>query len=86
MQPAVWFCEDIIIDEIHALVGNKRGDLLSLSLAALRKLAPACCNIGLSATMARPNDMRPWLSEETEKVEIMKPCLSKKITIDILDS
>ena len=30
----------IIIDEIHALAGTKRGDLLSLSLAALRALAP----------------------------------------------
>ena len=31
----------IIIDEIHALAGTKRGDLLSLSLAALRALAPS---------------------------------------------
>ena len=76
----------IIIDEIHALVGNKRGDLLSLSLASLRHIAPSCCNIGLSATIARPNDMRGWLSEETEKVEIIQPRLDKKITIDILDS
>ena len=76
----------IIIDEIHALVGNKRGDLLSLSLASLRHIAPSCCNIGLSATIARPNDMRGWLSEKTEKVKIIQPHLDKKITIDILDS
>ena len=76
----------IIGDEIHALVGNKRGDLLSLSLASLRHIAPSCCNIGLSATIACPTDMRGWLSEETEKVKIIQPRLDKKITIDILDS
>ena len=32
--------ECIILDELHALAGNKRGDLLSLSLARLRRLAP----------------------------------------------
>ena len=76
----------IVIDEIHALAGSKRGDLLSLSLATLRHLAPSCCNIGLSATIARPDDMRGWLSPATEQVEIIQPRLDKKITIDILDS
>lgn len=76
----------IIIDEIHALAGHKRGDLLSLSLATLRHLAPSCCNIGLSATIARPDDMRGWLSAAPQKVEIIQPRLNKKITIDILDS
>ena len=76
----------IIIDEIHALAGHKRGDLLSLSLATLRHIAPSCCNIGLSATIARPDDMRGWLSETPQRVEIIQPRLDKKITIDILDS
>ncbi len=30
----------IIVDELHALAGTKRGDLLSLGIARLRTLAP----------------------------------------------
>ena len=32
--------DTVILDELHALVTNKRGDLLSLGLARLRTLAP----------------------------------------------
>ena len=32
--------DTVILDELHALVTNKRGDLLSLGLARLRSLAP----------------------------------------------
>ena len=33
----------IVLDELHALVTSKRGDLLSLGLARLWRLAPAAC-------------------------------------------
>ena len=42
----------VVIDEIHALAGTKRGDQLSLCLARLRTLAPAARRTGLSATVA----------------------------------
>jgi len=76
----------IIIDEIHSLVGNKRGDLLSLSLATLRGLAPSSLSIGLSATIAKPEEMRGWLATDTGCVEIVQPRLDKKIHIDILET
>ena len=76
----------IIIDEIHSLVGNKRGDLLSLSLATLRGLAPSSLSIGLSATIAKPEDMRGWLAAEPSCVEILQPRIDKKIHIDILET
>ena len=76
----------IIIDEIHSLVGNKRGDLLSLSLATLRGLAPSSLSIGLSATIAKPEEMRGWLATDTGCVEIVQPRLDKKIQIDILET
>ncbi|MEK9730114.1 MAG: DEAD/DEAH box helicase, partial [Alphaproteobacteria bacterium] len=76
----------IIIDEIHSLAGNKRGDLLSLSLATLRGLAPSSLNIGLSATIAKPEEMRGWLATEPSCVEIVQPRLDKKIQIDILET
>ncbi len=52
----------IIIDETHALAPNKRGDLLSLALARLRRLAPEATITGLSATVANPDDLRRWLT------------------------
>jgi ATP-dependent helicase Lhr and Lhr-like helicase len=51
----------IIVDEIHALAPNKRGDLLALDLARLQSIAPAHVRIGLSATVARPSELRAYL-------------------------
>jgi ATP-dependent helicase Lhr and Lhr-like helicase len=51
----------IVLDELHALVTSKRGDLLSLGLARLYRLAPAATAIGLSATVAEPADLCRYL-------------------------
>ena len=51
----------VIFDELHALVTSKRGHLLSLGLARLRALAPGLRTIGLSATVAEPDELRRWL-------------------------
>ena len=53
--------DTVILDELHALVTSKRGDLLSLGLARLRSLAPGFKTIGLSATVADPDDLRGFL-------------------------
>jgi ATP-dependent helicase Lhr and Lhr-like helicase len=47
----------IVLDELHALVTSKRGDLLSLDLARLFRIAPQLTSIGLSATVAEPVDL-----------------------------
>src|SRR5205807_4402965 len=47
----------VILDELHALVTSKRGDLLSLGLARLFRIAPELRSIGLSATVAQPDDL-----------------------------
>jgi ATP-dependent Lhr-like helicase len=47
----------VILDELHALVTSKRGDLLSLGLARLFRLAPGLASIGLSATVAEPDQL-----------------------------
>ena len=48
----------VILDELHALVVSKRGDLLSLGLARLFRLAPHLTSVGLSATVAEPRRAR----------------------------
>jgi len=58
--------DTIIFDELHALAASKRGDLLALDLARLRKLAPKVMTIGLSATVARPSELRGYLVAQTE--------------------
>jgi ATP-dependent Lhr-like helicase len=47
----------VILDELHALVTSKRGDLLSLGLARLFRIAPEITSIGLSATVAEPDEL-----------------------------
>jgi ATP-dependent helicase Lhr and Lhr-like helicase len=51
----------VVLDELHALVTSKRGDLLSLGLARLFTLAPDLASVGLSATVAEPDDLRRFL-------------------------
>jgi ATP-dependent Lhr-like helicase len=52
----------VVIDELHALAGTKRGDLLALGLARLAGLAPFARRVGLSATVRDPEALRAWLS------------------------
>ncbi len=58
--------ECVILDELHAMAPSKRGDLLSLGLARLRSLAPRIVATGLSATVARPTELRAWLVPQRE--------------------
>lgn len=59
----------VVFDELHSLVTSKRGHLLSLGLARLRKLAPGLQTIGLSATVAQPMDLRRWLVGQRPDVD-----------------
>ena len=54
----------IVIDEVHAFATTKRGDLLSLCMARLQKLAPDMRRVALSATVADPDAYRGWLSSD----------------------
>jgi len=51
----------VVLDELHALVTSKRGDLLSLGLARLFRLAAGLTSIGLSATVAEPDDLTRFM-------------------------
>ncbi len=54
----------IVVDEVHAFATGKRGDLLSLCMARLQRLAPACRRVALSATVADPDAYRAWLAPD----------------------
>ncbi|ABE61140.1 ATP dependent helicase, Lhr family [Nitrobacter hamburgensis X14] len=56
----------VVLDELHALVTSKRGDLLSLALAQLWRLAPRMRTIGLSATVAEPESLARFLVPQPE--------------------
>jgi ATP-dependent Lhr-like helicase len=56
----------IVLDELHALVTSKRGDLLSLGLARLWRIAPDLRAIGLSATVAEPEQLARFLMPQHE--------------------
>jgi ATP-dependent helicase Lhr and Lhr-like helicase len=52
----------VVLDELHALVVSKRGDLLALALARLRQIAPQMRSTGLSATVRDPDLLRRYLT------------------------
>jgi ATP-dependent Lhr-like helicase len=56
----------VVLDELHALVTSKRGDLLSLGLARLWRLSPELVVTGLSATVAEPEDLSRFLVPQPE--------------------
>ncbi len=51
----------IVIDEVHALAGTKRGDQLALCLARLKRLAPTARRAGLSATVAYKDQVEAFV-------------------------
>ncbi len=74
----------VIIDEIHTILGSKRGDLLSLSLATVRSLAPKSQSIGLSATVADAHQLTPLLSPKPDEVIVFAPKLEKTIELSVM--
>jgi ATP-dependent helicase Lhr and Lhr-like helicase len=76
----------VVIDEVHALAGNKRGDLLSLGLARLRRLAPQCRIVGLSATVAFPDALAAWLGDRGAPVDLLTGGGLKEAEVTILRS
>ena len=87
---AVTFFKDlrrIVLDELHALVVNKRGDLLSLDLARLRRLAPGVQTVGLSATVREPAELCAYLAGRDDAAPVLVTAPEgAKAEIDMLDT
>ncbi|HWH23205.1 MAG TPA: ligase-associated DNA damage response DEXH box helicase [Allosphingosinicella sp.] len=75
----------IIVDEVHAFASGKRGDLLSLAMARLQRLAPDMRRVALSATVSDPEAYQGWLAPhadiETVDVVIGDPGAEADISI-----
>ena len=62
----------VVIDEIHALAGTKRGDMLALGLARIATIAPNARRIGLSATIAHKADIAAFVQSGSTPAEIIE--------------
>jgi ATP-dependent Lhr-like helicase len=72
----------VVLDELHSLVTSKRGHLLALGLARLRRFVPHLQAIGLSATVAEPDELRRWLVPQGQGLALgTPPPLSDLITV-----
>ena len=55
----------VVVDEVHALAGTKRGDQLALCLARLGTIAPQARRAGLSATVAHTQALLDYIGAGT---------------------
>ena len=78
----------LILDELHAIMPSKRGDLLALAMARLATLAPAARRIGLSATVHDEVAARRWLAADGagEGVRIVRAPPGAAPDISIVES
>ena len=74
--------DTVIIDEIHAIAGSKRGVHMALTLERLAQVAGEFQRIGLSATV-RPLDTVANFLGGRRPVEIIAPPAKKKWQLDI---
>ena len=63
--------ERIIIDEIHALVENKRGHQLLLAISRLQSISKNLRKLALSATVDHPQEIAGFISENENKCPII---------------
>lgn len=58
------YLEAVIVDELHSFHATKRGHLLALDLARLRRLAPGLRTTGLTATVADEKPLLEFLAPQ----------------------
>lgn len=76
--------ETVILDEVHAVAGTKRGAHLALTLERLDELLPRPARrIGLSATVRPVDEVARYLSPR-RKVEIVQPPSGKEFDLSVI--
>ncbi len=78
----------VILDEVHAMVGTKRGDQLALCLARLSAIHPGLRRIGLSATVAWPEALKAFIAPDADPASVtqINGIGAKRADIRILDT
>ncbi|MEU6697476.1 ATP-dependent helicase [Pseudonocardia sp. NPDC046786] len=73
----------VILDEVHAVAGTKRGAHLALSLERLEEITTdSPQRIGLSATVRPVDEVSTFLSG-TRPVQVVQPATPKTITVEV---
>ncbi|MFK4598558.1 ATP-dependent Lhr-like helicase [Streptomyces pristinaespiralis] len=76
--------ETVILDEVHAVAGTKRGAHLAVSLERLDELLPRPARrIGLSATVRPVDEVARYLSPQ-RRVEIVQPVSGKEFDLSVV--
>ncbi|HEX2144990.1 MAG TPA: ATP-dependent helicase [Glycomyces sp.] len=76
--------ETVILDEVHAVAGTKRGAHLALSLERLDALSPKPARrIGLSATVRPVDEVARFLSPQ-RSVEVVQPHSEKVFDLSVI--
>ena len=82
--------ETVIVDEVHAVAGNKRGAHLALSLERLDALRGGAGDdggraqrIGLSATVRPPEEVATFLGG-ARQVTVVQPASAKRIELEVV--
>ncbi|WP_435194957.1 ATP-dependent helicase [Streptomyces sp. NRRL F-5630] len=76
--------ETVILDEVHAVAGTKRGAHLALSLERLDELLPRPARrIGLSATVRPVDEVARFLSPQ-RKAEVVQPVSGKEFDLSVV--
>ncbi|MFF8710440.1 DEAD/DEAH box helicase [Streptomyces sp. NPDC015184] len=76
--------ETVILDEVHAVAGTKRGAHLAVSLERLDELLPQPARrIGLSATVRPVDEVARYLSPR-RRVEIVQPPSTKRFDLSVV--
>ena len=77
--------EHVIIDEVHAVAGTKRGAHLTLSLERLERLTDRPPQrIGLSATQRPLDELARWLGGPDRRVAIVDAGIRKPLELQIV--
>ncbi len=75
----------VIVDEIHAIYGSKRGTHLALSLERLSKIAEVDPQrIGLSATVNPVGDVARFLGGSNRQVEIVEAASQREMSLAVV--
>ena len=77
--------QTVIVDEVHALAGGKRGAHLAVSLERLDALLPAPAQrVGLSATVRPVDAVARWLGGSAASVQLVTPPSTKQFDLRVV--